>query len=208
MNAKSVRGEETRQRIIQAAFDLFHKQGVAGTSPDDVIEKSGTGKGQFYHYFKSKEGLVHAVLQAFVEEIRKGRSPFCFEINDWKDLHRWFLVQLDIQKRYNMSRGCPIGTIGNGLAEDDELIRQDLNLAFELMKKHVLAFFVREMAKGRIVSGMNADQLADYCLIVMQGAMLMGKIRKDSETVERMIRVALDHVQNASPRAAVAEQTG
>jgi AcrR family transcriptional regulator len=40
-----------------AAADLFHKQGVHATSPDEVIEASNTGKGQFYHYFKSKEGL-------------------------------------------------------------------------------------------------------------------------------------------------------
>lgn len=40
-------------RIIASAADLFHKQGVHATSPDDVIENSDTGKGQFYHYFKS-----------------------------------------------------------------------------------------------------------------------------------------------------------
>ena len=60
LNARSTRGAETRLRIIRAAADLFHKQGVGATSPDQVIEASKTGKGQFYHYFKSKEGLVHS----------------------------------------------------------------------------------------------------------------------------------------------------
>ena len=65
MKARSARGEKTRLRILRAASDLFHAQGVAGTSPDQIIEVSATGKGQFYHYFKSKEGLVHAVLQNY-----------------------------------------------------------------------------------------------------------------------------------------------
>ena len=74
MKARFVRGAETRQRIIAVAADLFHKQGVRATSPDEIIEASRTGKGQFYHYFKSKEGLVHEVLQAHLEAIRTGSA--------------------------------------------------------------------------------------------------------------------------------------
>jgi len=64
MKARSTKGADTRLRILKTAADLFHQQGVRATSPDQIIEKSGTGKGQFYHYFKNKEGLVHEVLQA------------------------------------------------------------------------------------------------------------------------------------------------
>src|SRR5579864_4635679 len=93
MTAKSTRGAETRLRIIRAAADLFHKQGVRATSPEEVIEASGTGKGQFYHYFKSKEGLVHEVLQAHLEAIKTGAAPVNYEIASWQDLEQWFLVQ-------------------------------------------------------------------------------------------------------------------
>ena len=54
MRPKSAKGTETRAKIIRTAADLFHERGVGATSPDDVIEASNTGKGQFYHYFKSK----------------------------------------------------------------------------------------------------------------------------------------------------------
>src|SRR5262245_7848288 len=86
MKARSERGEKTRMRILRAAADLFHAQGVAATSPDQVIEASETGKGQFYHYFKSKEGLVHAVLQNYLDDIRAGRNSAYFEIKRWKDI--------------------------------------------------------------------------------------------------------------------------
>src|SRR6201987_2841460 len=75
MKARFVKGAETRLRIIRTAAELFHKQGARSTSPDQVIEASRTGKGQFYHYFKSKEGLVHEVLQTYLVEIKNGASP-------------------------------------------------------------------------------------------------------------------------------------
>src|SRR5262245_28667981 len=128
--ARSGRGVETRRKIIEAAADLFHKQGVNATSPDEIIEASGTGKGQFYHYFKSKEGLVHEVLQVYAEAIRSAAAPIQYDIRSWEDLERWFSSQVALQRRFGMTRGCPFGTIAGEVTEKDELIRQDLNLIF------------------------------------------------------------------------------
>ncbi len=50
MTVRTARGDETRREILAAAADLFHKQGVVATSPDQIIDASGTGKGQFYHF--------------------------------------------------------------------------------------------------------------------------------------------------------------
>jgi AcrR family transcriptional regulator len=103
----------TRLRIIRVAADLFHKQGVRATSPDQIIETSGTGKGPFYHYFKNKEGLVHEVLQSHLEAIRNRSAPLNYETDSWQNLEEWFRAQIQLQKSYNMTRGCPFGTIGN-----------------------------------------------------------------------------------------------
>ena len=48
-----------------------------------------------------------------------------------------------------MTRGCPFGTIGNEVTENDELIRQDLGLIFEVAKAKIATFFVREKASPR-----------------------------------------------------------
>src|SRR5438132_14239900 len=100
MNANSTRGAATRARIIRVAADLFHKQGVGATSPDQIIEASATGKGQFYHYFKSKEGLVHGVLEFYLDSIRSGSSPVNYDIQSWDDLEGWFSVQVELQRRF------------------------------------------------------------------------------------------------------------
>jgi TetR/AcrR family transcriptional repressor of nem operon len=194
MRARSARGADTKLRIIQVAADLFHKQGVGATSPDEIIEVSGTGKGQFYHYFKSKEGLVHEVLQ-YVAAIKTGSSPVNYEIASWADLEEWVSAQVALRRSFRMTRGCPFGTIGGEVTESDELIRQDISLIFELVRNQLAAFFIREKAKGLISEGVNEGQLADFCISVAQGAMLVGKVKRDSQLVETTFREAIAHLK-------------
>ena len=195
MKTRTARGNRTRRDILAAAADLFHRQGVAATSPDQVIEASGTGKGQFYHYFKNKEGLVHEVLHAYLDEIRDGSSPISYEIASWDDLERWFVAHLGLQKRFDMTRGCPFGTIGNEVTEKDELIRQDLSLIFEVVKSKIAKFFVKEKAGGRLLLDAREDDLADFCVAMIQGAMLLGKVKRDSQLVETTVQETLRYLR-------------
>jgi len=188
-------GADTRLRIIQAAADLFHKQGVHLTSPDQIIEASGTGKGQFYYYFKNKEGLVHEVLQNHLEMIKTNQAPVSYNVNSWQELEQCFLMHIELQKRFDMTRGCPIGTVGNEVTEHDELIRQDVSLIFEVIKNKFAAFFIREKAKGNLSDDANEEQLANFCIATLQGAMLLGKVQRSSRPVEAAIREALEQVQ-------------
>ena len=188
-------GTETKLRIIRAAADLFHKQGVHLTSPDAIIEASGTGKGQFYHYFKNKDGLVHEVLQTHLEAIKTGNSPVNYDVSSWQELEQCFLTHVESQKKFNMTRGCPLGTVGNEITEHDELVRQDLSLIFEVIKNKFAAFFIREKAGGRLSKDVNEEQLADYCIATLQGAMLLGKIKRDSQPVETTLKQALEHLK-------------
>src|SRR5947208_2761433 len=174
MHERSGRGTLTRSRIIRAAADLFHQKGARATSPDEIIAASRTGKGQFYHYFRNKEGLVHEVLQTYLEAIKSGTSPIDYEISSWRDLERWFAAHLELQKRYQMTRGCPFGTLGNEVSADDELVRQDVSLIFEVVR----------------------NKLADFCLATIQGAMLMGKVQRSSQPVEAAAREAVVHVKS------------
>jgi len=196
MKIRFARGAETRLRIIRTAADLFHKQGARSTSPDDIIEASQTGKGQFYHYFRSKENLIHEVLQTYLGDIKSGRSPVNYEINSWRALEKWFLAHVELQKHYEMTRGCPFGTLGNEVTSRDELIRQDVSLIFEVVKNKLATFFIREKAKGRLAKQASEERMADFCIATIQGAMLMGKIRRSSETVETTVREALAHLKS------------
>ena len=200
MKTKFVRGADTRERMIRTAADLFHKQGARATSPDEIIEASRTGKGQFYYYFGSKEGLVHEVLQTYLEEIKTNSSRVNYEINSWRDLEKWFTAQIDSQKKYEMTRGCPFGTLGNEVTDGDELIRQDLSLIFEVIKNKLAAFFVKEKATGRLAKRADPEHLADFCIAAIQGGMLMGKIRRSRQTVEAIVEETLQHLKAHSEK--------
>ncbi len=57
-----------RQRLLQAALDLFTEKGYAATSVREIVDAAGVTKPVLYYYFKSKEGIY---LELF-------REPFAF----------------------------------------------------------------------------------------------------------------------------------
>lgn len=69
------KAEERRDEIIQAAGELFLVKGYDRTTMKDVMERLQIAKGTIYHYFKSKEELLDAVLDSLVatmvEEMRE-----------------------------------------------------------------------------------------------------------------------------------------
>jgi len=141
-------------------------------------------------------GLIHEVLQTYLDEIKTGPARVNYEINSWRDLEKWFAAQAELEKNYQMTRGYPFGTLGNEVTDKDELLRQDLSLIFEVIKNKLPAFFVREKAKGRLAKQADAERMADFCIASMQGAMLMGKIKRSSQTVETTVQEALAHLKS------------
>ena len=61
----------TKGKIITAAWDLFYEQGYDYTTVEEIIEKSGTSKGSFYHYFEGKDALLGSLSYIFDEEYAK-----------------------------------------------------------------------------------------------------------------------------------------
>src|SRR3954471_4591531 len=53
----------TRERILQAAYELFYAKGFARVGVDAVAGKAGLTKRTLYYHFKSKDDLLAAVLE-------------------------------------------------------------------------------------------------------------------------------------------------
>jgi TetR/AcrR family transcriptional regulator, cholesterol catabolism regulator len=60
-------GIETRERLLQAAVNLYSAKGFAGASVLDVARRAGVTKGAFYHHFESKAHLIMAIHNSFVD---------------------------------------------------------------------------------------------------------------------------------------------
>lgn len=97
-NAKNTRG-----KIITAAWDLFYEQGYDDTTIEEIIEKSGTSKGSFYHYFEGKDGLLGSLSYIFDEEYEKLMSEIDDNMNSFDKLiylnHELFAM---IEKRIDL----------------------------------------------------------------------------------------------------------
>lgn len=59
------RSDETEKRIIQAALELFIRDGYHGTSIKDITEKVGLTKGALYTHFRGKGDLLLRIIQEF-----------------------------------------------------------------------------------------------------------------------------------------------
>lgn len=72
----------TRERILDAANDLFYGEGIRATSADRIIAEAGITKVTFYRHFPSKSDLVVAYLtqqangeQAWFSSLRREGDP-------------------------------------------------------------------------------------------------------------------------------------
>jgi AcrR family transcriptional regulator len=52
-----------RERILNAAYELFSRRGIRAVGTDEVIERAGVAKATLYRHFATKNDLVLAVLQ-------------------------------------------------------------------------------------------------------------------------------------------------
>jgi len=68
----------SRERILEAAAELFSQKGYAGTGVDELAARAEIAKTAIYYHFGNKEGLVTAVLEraatAWIEGIREASS--------------------------------------------------------------------------------------------------------------------------------------
>lgn len=58
--------EERKKEILDVAETFFTTKGYAETTINDILNEVGIAKGTFYYYFKSKEEVMHAVVDRFI----------------------------------------------------------------------------------------------------------------------------------------------
>lgn len=73
--ARRLQGEESRQRLVEAAIALLSERGYAATSVGDICRRARVAKTALYWHFETKEGLLAAVIEEvgnrWIEEIEK-----------------------------------------------------------------------------------------------------------------------------------------
>jgi AcrR family transcriptional regulator len=94
--------EQTRERILDAAYGLFWRQGFLRVSMDEIAARAGITKRALYQHFRSKDDLIAAALahssQLAVARLREFRRPtrreelidsFFAQLATWASTPRW-----------------------------------------------------------------------------------------------------------------------
>ena len=103
----------TRDRIVFAAMDLFHRQGYEATSIGDVLAAADANAGSLYHFFPGKEALLLAVLDAYLAGLWPVVMAPAFARTD-DPIERVFEVLKDYRERVRSTEctyNCPIGSL-------------------------------------------------------------------------------------------------
>jgi AcrR family transcriptional regulator len=66
---RSGRGARTRERLIEAAKEIFEEQGFLNARVDDIMARAQQSHGSFYYYFDSKEDVFRAIAVALDERL-------------------------------------------------------------------------------------------------------------------------------------------
>jgi len=70
VRTQTERADQTRARILDAAVRQFSANGLAGARTEQIAEEAGVNKALLYYYYKSKEELYAAALEAVIESVR------------------------------------------------------------------------------------------------------------------------------------------
>jgi TetR/AcrR family transcriptional repressor of nem operon len=188
--------QNTKLRMMNAALDLFHRFGVNGTSVDQVLQKSKTGKSQFTHYFGTKDGMVGSVIQHLHQLIETGQTPTGYELKSWRDFENWFQTYIDFQESVGCERSCPMGTIGGDLPNENKRARRDVLEFLEWSRRKLTTFFTEKKSAGELVPESRPQELADFCISIMQGGMLLTKMRRDTVMFKNSSLQAIKYIRS------------
>ena len=127
------KGEQTKQRIIDAGIILFGRSGYSATGLNDILQEAQAPKGSFYFHFKGgKEELAQAVVEQHAQRFVDMMSEV-FAQHDTAQNAAGHLVEL-LAEQFEASQcllGCPVSNIAYEMAHHSEILRQTTELAYE-----------------------------------------------------------------------------
>lgn len=187
--------QDTREKLVETAADLFWRQGYTRTGIADILQATGVLRGSLYHFFPTKEDLLVATL-----EWRKAMlwpdviQPVFERISD--PVERVFGILDGYRRLLEMTEfrmGCPIGNLALELGFDHPRVRALLSENFNGWRDAVRGCL--DQAAGRLPADVDREQLADFVLVTMEGAVMLARTHHSLECYDRAVSSLRDYVE-------------
>jgi TetR/AcrR family transcriptional regulator, transcriptional repressor for nem operon len=169
-----------RERLVASAADLLHRQGVERTTLAEIAHAADVPPGNVYYYFKTRDDLVHAVIEAQVQQVRAllarldARST---PIARLKGLAESWTSNGPII----VEHGCPLGGLSYELNKHDAELGADAARPLRTLVEWAEGQF-RELGQR------NPGAVAVTFLAAIQGAALLANAFGDEQLLKREIR--------------------
>lgn len=188
-------GGSTRDRLLEAAMELFHRNGYTATGIAAILERAETRSGSLYHFFPTKEDLLLALLDRYQELLYPQVMDPVFErVSD--PIERVFGVLDGYRQMLTVtgcSLGCPIGNLALELSDTHPAVRQKVAENFDGWKNAVRACL--DQAAKRFPTELDRDALASFVLTVMEGAMMQAKAHKSLAPFDAAVTQLRDYFE-------------
>lgn len=189
----------SKEKILQAASELFYRNGYLATSVDDIIERSQVSKSNFYYHFKSKEDLGLAVLEQHQENfqamLRDTLHNGAFAPKE--RLQQLFDFLVEAQESRLEKGGCPFGNLIAEMTEHSERFRCRLSAMFGELASVYADLVAEGQERGEFRRDVSAGDLANLIVQTTQGMLLMTKCHKTVETFGRSAKALIRLIETS-----------
>jgi TetR/AcrR family transcriptional repressor of nem operon len=194
--------EDTRRRILQAAFEEFYKNGFQGGSLNHIVDKAGTTKGALFHHFQGKNDLGYAV----VEEVIQPRIKACWldtlansidPIADLKSTLRQFMKGETGNRR--LMQGCPLNNLAQEMSPLDEGMRKRLERVYVTWREGLAAAFARGIKAGTVRGDISPRNVAAFIVAAQAGIIGTAKNAQSEELMSEAGAGLMDYLDSLKP---------
>ncbi len=190
--------DQTRQRILEAAFMEIYRNGFQGMRLDEVLAATRLTKGALYHHFPNKQALGYAVvdevilptMQAmWVQPLRGAEEPLGALVEVIEQM-------VDSKPPEMIQYGCPLNNLAQEMSPLDEGFRQRLDYAFAIWHDSVQAALEQAQRLGQIRKDCNCDEIATFVLAAMEGCIGLAKAAQSRERLRTCNRGLIQFLQS------------
>ena len=167
---------------------LFWEQGYERTGIAEIVSAAGVRSGSLYHFFKTKEELLIAVLEAYLDGLAPQVMDPAFAVTTdpvgrvFAVMDRYRAAILVTDYRYR----CPIGSLALEMQNASDRARELVNRNFEGWRAAV-ARCVRDAAPA-LHDDVDPDSLASFVLTVMEGGVMQATAERDIARFDDSVR--------------------
>ena len=179
------KGQQTRQKIVEAAAPIFNQHGYEGSSLNDLMHATGLKKGGIYRHFSSKEELAAEAFDFTWDTAWKARLLHVEERQNGIEKLKQ-LISNFIELRSPVPGGCPILNTAIDSDDGNPVLRARAAKALRFWLARLQKIVEQSQERGEIKSEVEPKAVATLVIASLEGALMMSRIQHDQEPLRRV----------------------